>query len=220
MIDDLNRFMHTARLPAEMARRLREYFFQTRHLRESQKHQMLLETMSGSLQAEVAWTVNEQWLNNVHFLRGSSHGFMVQLALQLHPLVFAPGELCPSGLLYIVHRGLALYGGKLLGSGKVWGEDMILASVHLQSKYCARALNFLEVRLSVYFPSPSVTARYSPLLSVAIPRRQVHSIDREELAMIASAFPDDQKRIRSSAIRCAAISRTISPIHRRSQEIA
>ena len=44
-----------------------------------------------------------------------------------------------------VHRGLALYGGRLLSHGKVWGEDMLLTAEHLRSQNCARALNYLEV---------------------------------------------------------------------------
>ena len=36
----------------------------------------------------------------------------------------APGEIAVPGHLYIVHKGLALYGGKVLGAGKIWGEDV------------------------------------------------------------------------------------------------
>ena len=42
-----------------------------------------------------------------------------QVALSLSPIVFTPGELAINGYLYIVHRGIALYGGRVLTSGKV-----------------------------------------------------------------------------------------------------
>ena len=42
-----------------------------------------------------------------------------QIALSLTPLVFTPGELAINGYLYIVHRGIALFGGRVLTSGKV-----------------------------------------------------------------------------------------------------
>ena len=58
-------------------------------------------------------------LRHVWFLRGAEQGFVIQLALQLTPMVFAPGELAAAGYLYIVHRGLALYGGMVLTFGKV-----------------------------------------------------------------------------------------------------
>jgi len=63
----------------------------------------------------------------------------------------------------------------VLTSGKLWGEDMILMSAHLQSKYCARAMNYLEV----------------------------YMISREELVDVARNFPLTFKRIRRSAILMA-----------------
>ena len=42
------------------------------------------------------------------------HTFLLwQVALKLVPMVFAPGEIAPAGHLYIVHRGIALFGGKV-----------------------------------------------------------------------------------------------------------
>ena len=59
--------------------------------------------------------------------------------LNLVPIVFAPGETVFGTSLYVVHRGLALFGGKLLKAGMVWGEDMLLEASHLRSPFCARA---------------------------------------------------------------------------------
>ena len=53
------------------------------------------------------------------FLKGTEIGFMVQVALSLKPIVFAPGERPSAGRLYIIHRGIALYGGRMLTAGKV-----------------------------------------------------------------------------------------------------
>ena len=69
---------------------------------------------------------------------------MAQLAMRLEPMVFAPSELVPVGKMYICHRGIALYGGKIMTAGRVWGEDMILESLHLIKAYSARAMNYLE----------------------------------------------------------------------------
>ena len=44
----------------------------------------------------------------------------------MQPAVFAPGELATPGYFYVIHKGVALYGGRVLTSGKVWGHDMIL----------------------------------------------------------------------------------------------
>ena len=43
---------------------------------------------------------------------------LVQLSLRLTAQVFAPGEIAPQGYMYIVHRGVALYGGKVFGAGE------------------------------------------------------------------------------------------------------
>ena len=131
--------------------------------------------MSPQLLGEVAWEVNSRWLRKVWFLREAEQPFLVQVAITLGAMVFAPGEMAGNGFLYIVHRGIALYGGKVLTSGKLWGEDMILMSTHLQSKYCARAMNYLEV----------------------------YMISREELVDVAKNFPETFKRIRRSAILMA-----------------
>lgn len=44
----------------------------------------------------------------------------VEVAMSLTPKVFAPGEVAPKGYLYVINRGLALYGARVLTAGKVW----------------------------------------------------------------------------------------------------
>ena len=121
----------------------------------------------------VVWKINERWLRHVWFLRKAEDKFMVELSLQLVAAVFAPAELCPAGYMYISHRGIALDGGKVLTSGKVWGEDMILSSVHLRSKYAARCMTYVEV----------------------------YMIGRDTLLEIAEKFPPTLRIIRRSAFR-------------------
>lgn len=174
-MDDLNTFVRVQGFPQELSVRLREYFNQTKHLQMASSHRALLRMMSPSLQGEVALRCNERWLRRVWFLDGAEPEFMVQVALNLSAMVFAPGELAASNYLYIVHRGLALYGGRVLSAGRVWGEDMILQSTHLQTKYCARAMNYLEV----------------------------YMIGREELLELATHFPETWLSIRRHAVRLA-----------------
>ena len=174
-MDELNSFMRRQHLKNELQQRLREYFHQTHHLRIAAKQRELITLMSDSLQSEVAWSCNRQWLQRVSFLREAPLPFLVQLALCLTPHVFAPGEVIPVGRLYIINRGLAVLGPRLLGSGRVWGDDVILTSEHLRLNFVARAMNFLEV----------------------------FSIDREQLSTLADSFPDVARIIRKAAIRLA-----------------
>jgi len=172
-MDNLNRFMSQQGLPQEMRQQLREYFFQTRHLQIARANKLLIENMSPMLQGLVVWKVNEKWLRHVWFLRSAEDAFMVQLSLHLTAAVFAPAELCPQGYMYIIHRGIALYGGKVLTSGKVWGEDMILQSAHLRSKFAARCMTYVEV----------------------------YMIGRDDLLALAIRYPATLKIIRRSAFR-------------------
>lgn len=118
-MDDLNRFMSLQGLDSDLRARLREYFHQTKHLRVASAHRRLISQMSPTLQSKLTLMCNERWLRRVEFLDGAEEGFIIQLALQLTAMVFAPAELAPPGYLYIVHRGVALYGGRVLTAGKV-----------------------------------------------------------------------------------------------------
>ena len=175
MMDSLNSFMSRHRMPHEMRRRLREYFHQTQHLRIAARQKELIDFMSPSLQSEVAWTCNKQWLQRIWFLNEAPVKFLVSLAKSLTAFVFAPGELAPLGYMYIINRGLALYAGKLLGAGKVWGSDVILRSEYLRYAYCARAMNYLEV----------------------------FAINREDLEIVSDRFPAMARIIRREAVRLA-----------------
>lgn len=124
---------------------------------------------------QVAWECNKEWLSRVWFLSTSTQPFLVQLSLRLTAQIFAPQEICPPCRLYIVHRGVALCGGKVYTGGGVWGEDMLLTSQHLQKPFCARAMIFLSV----------------------------FSLSRYELMECASFFPIEYRKIRSTAITLA-----------------
>ena len=90
-------------------------------------------------------------------------------------MVFAPGEVAPPGQLYIIKGGLALFGGRVLGKGSVFGDDVILTSAHLLQGFAARAMNFLEVL----------------------------TITREELEQTAAAFPEVARDLRKKSVRLA-----------------
>jgi len=174
-MDDLNVFMSNKRLPTDMRRRLREYFHQTKHLQMSSAQNHLYSMMSPSLQGEVAWAANRRWLERIPFLHHCGADFKVDLAMKLTARVFAPGEQAPGGHMYIINRGLALYGARVLTAGKIWGDDVILLSDQLRSRFCARAMNYLEA----------------------------YTIDRETLFDIASYYPRSHRAIRRFALLMA-----------------
>jgi|TARA_B110001469_G_C9575785_1_gene285554 hypothetical protein len=169
------RFMVSTNIPKDMQTRLREYFHQSKHLADTVTRRNLLDKMSPQLAGEVALQVNEKWLRRVWFLTGAGQEFVVQIALQLQAMVFTIGEVVNNGYLYIINRGLALFGGRVLTAGSVWGEDMLLDSQWLVSKCCARAMTYLEV----------------------------YTISRDQLMDAASHFPYTRAHLRRCAIRLA-----------------
>ena len=169
------RFMGATNIPKDMRMRLREYFHQSKHLADTVTRRNLLDKMSPQLAGEVALQVNEKWLRRVWFLNGAGQEFVVQIALQLQAMVFTIGEVINNGYLYIINRGIALFGGRVLTAGSVWGEDMLLDSHWLMSKFCARAMTYLEV----------------------------YTIGREQLMEAASQFPYTRKHLRRCAVRLA-----------------
>lgn len=184
---DLNKMMSREDLPNEMRARVREYYQQTVHVRFTERRSELLELMSPALQAEVAWECNKAWLQRIWFLKGASQALLVQLALRLVPHVFAPGEICPPGRMYIVHRGVALYGGRVYGTGTVWGDDCILHNKRLQHEYSARAMIFVSL----------------------------FTLSREDIEEVAVLFPDEYPEIRRCTVRLAlrrAFTRTLEII--------
>jgi hypothetical protein len=112
--------MSREQLPSEMQRRLREYFHQSQHIRLAEQQRTLLTAMPPSLKGEVSWQTNKRWLSQIWFLRGTSTQFMLGLAMALHAMVFAPGDMAPRGYLYIVQKGIALYRARLIIKGRVW----------------------------------------------------------------------------------------------------
>ena len=155
-----------------MRRRLREFFHNSKHNRFAERRRQLFEYMSPTLQGEVAWQINHRWLDKVRFLSGTQRPFLVEVACNLHSIVFAPADLCPPGFLYIVHAGVALRCGQFLHKGRVWGEDMILQSVHLRVHHAARAMGYLTC----------------------------FNMNRIELMSIASKYPMTVKRLRRYAV--------------------
>ena len=79
----------------------------------------------------VIWC-NARWTQRVWFLHSTSDGFKFDISRALQIRLFAPKELVPTGELNIVHRGEAMYNGKVLTRGQTWGEDIILSSVRLR----------------------------------------------------------------------------------------
>ncbi len=175
LMDRLNRWMALEELPGELRSRLREYFHHQKIIRAAESQKELLSRMSPSLRGEVAWQCLGPWLGKVRFLKAAQREFLVEIAVNLSCIVFAPSDLAPPGFLYIIYDGIVVKSGRLLVKGGTWGEDMVLQSQWLIDSRPARATSY--------------TATFY--------------IDRVGLISVAERYPASLKAIRRFAIRLA-----------------
>ena len=141
----------------------------------------------------VIWC-NARWTQRVWFLHSTSDGFKFDISRALQIRLFAPKELVPTGELNIVHRGEAMYNGKVLTRGQTWGEDIILSSVRLRKSNPNPNPN----------PTPTPTPHQVKLRKSnsarAIQFLEVMQLSRERLVRIIANHPKDGTKIRSQAL--------------------
>ena len=109
----------SAVLPDLMRRRLREFFLQRKHVRVEQRANMVTQQMSSALQTEVTLYCYGDWLSRIYFLRGCEPPCLVQMAIAMQPVVFAPSESPPPRHFYVLKKGIVAYGPRLITSGKM-----------------------------------------------------------------------------------------------------
>jgi hypothetical protein len=102
--------------------------------------------------------LHNEWFEKVRFFKQTpkeeKDRFIIAIAFALKLQLFARGdqiirlgELCDQ--MYIVYKGLAALLGRVLGVGKVLGEDMILCLHHKEWRrhYSAKALTFAQLHM-------------------------------------------------------------------------
>lgn len=186
-LDQLNHFMRTRELDAEMRVRLRSYFHYSRNVRQVRTDAQLLERMSPLLRGTVALEANRKWLDRVWYfsmetlpkgdwkLRTEHEAFISQLAMRLQPFAFVREEKVPIGALHILQKGLVMRGFVFLSPGRVWGYDMLMQDKHhhLVNRTPAIALTYIEVI----------------------------ALARDDLMESAEGFPSAERRIRAARAR-------------------
>ena len=146
-LDGLNEFIKTNELPKEMGRRLREYLHQMKGTQLQEYASRALPSLSPALQIEVVLHCHRHWLDAIWFLRGVEEVVLVKLAMSMGHRVLAPGEVAPLRALYVVSRGMILFGGRVLTRGMPWGDDVILHNDKHFSPYLARAMSYCDTQV-------------------------------------------------------------------------
>ncbi len=177
-MDALNYFMRERDLPRGMRMTLRDYFSNARLVMQLNDDADLLDRMSPLLQGAVALVANKRWLDHIWFFRGietakGGSDFIAALAKALVIRSYVAQERLPVGQLYILRRGFVVKMWRFLGSGKVWGEDVIMLNRDLVDHSQAVALTYVEA----------------------------YTLRRNDLMEVLAEFPGPAKRVHKAARR-------------------
>ena len=157
-MDNLNRFIDFYQLDPDLARKLREYFFETRANRAAETRQEICAEMSQDLKEMTLQVIHGPWLHKVPFFKGMhfkgsegklmvppvSEAFLAQVTTELRSEVFAPTERPPLGRLYVISKGSARFKGKVRQVGFSWGSiDVMLPNAPVPKR--AVAITYLHV---------------------------------------------------------------------------
>lgn len=174
-LDDMNRFILVNNVPKEMARRLREYLLQQKDHLLQEEAARAVPMLSTALQIEVVLHCNRDWLDAVWFLRELEEVCLVKICGNLAVKTLAPGELAPLRCLYVISRGLVLFGGRVLSAGQWWGDDVILSDSRYFLPHVARAMAYSDM----------------------------FTLSRDELLASVEHFPDSWRRLRQCTVKLA-----------------
>lgn len=144
-LDDMNSFIRDYDIPTTLQLRLREYLHHQKDVQLRVQSARAIPMLSPALQVEVIMHCHRHWLDSIWFIRDMEASCKVRLAMSMESHVLAPGEVAAGRQLYVLSRGLVLYGGRVLSSGKTWGEDIILHNQANSLPFVARAMTYVDL---------------------------------------------------------------------------
>eukprot|EP00397_Hematodinium_sp_SG-2012_P014665 GEMP01014916.1.p1 GENE.GEMP01014916.1~~GEMP01014916.1.p1 ORF type:complete len:724 (-),score=127.36 GEMP01014916.1:675-2846(-) len=176
-MDELNYMMNDRQLDTGLKCRIREYFYQSRHLQRAVKYSDLMAQMSPALRGEISVLQGVFGSFKCLFFSSLSSELIVLISQRLIHRLYTPNETVTGIALYIVQRGLAARNGKVVTPGSGWGEDFILDAQHLIDASPAVALTYMEAVI----------------------------LTRSILDPLVTSFPTDAKNLRRAVVRLALI---------------
>jgi CRP-like cAMP-binding protein len=157
-MDEVNEYMNARELPLKLRMEIREFYHNTRQSRESKlnsEHQILSD-LSSKLRSKIALSINDQFLRKFPFFTGSDPNFLMELALNMRMIHFAPledviieGEIGHE--MFFIFRGAVEVRKDdtrigILGENQYFGEMAIL-NPDCRRTATVRTLCFCELRM-------------------------------------------------------------------------
>jgi len=137
----------------------------------------------------------------VSFLVGAQRQFLVELAVHLRAIIFAPEDVIHHGNLYIIHDGAVLIRGRVLQKGAWWGEDV----------RCHRAHH--RTGATVLAPNTTLPSCHCMLRLLRVPLRDAEACARGMAPLLTSCpstCPSSQMVLQSIHLRLRHAVRAIA----------
>ncbi|EQC37514.1 hypothetical protein SDRG_05117, partial [Saprolegnia diclina VS20] len=157
-MDEINEYMAARDLPRHLRDEIRDFFQNARKSKENdmQQEQELLNELSAMLRSKIALAINDHFLWKFPFFKGSDPNFIMDLALSMRMICFAPFEdVCVEGELghemFFIFRG-AVEVIKDSMQLTVLGENQYFGEMAILNRDCkrmatVRTLCFCELRM-------------------------------------------------------------------------
>ncbi|KDO26239.1 hypothetical protein SPRG_08314 [Saprolegnia parasitica CBS 223.65] len=157
-MDEINEYMAARDLPRHLRDEIRDFFQNAHKSKENdlQQEQELLNELSAMLRSKIALAINDHFLWKFPFFKGSDPNFILDLALSMRMICFAPFEdVCVEGELghemFFVFRGAV----EVIKDGEqitVLGENQYFGEMAILNRDCkrmatVRTLCFCELRM-------------------------------------------------------------------------
>ena len=169
-MERLAAFMRYRNIPPTLQRRLRDYYAYIWENRLGYDESTVLADLPDSLRAEVALFLRRDFIEHAPLFKGASHELVREMALQLHPVVYTPGDfILQVGQygrnMYFISRGtveiIAADGQTVLNTlneGDFFGE---IALLFIQPRTAsARAVDYCDLYTLDKDTFDHVLARY------------------------------------------------------------
>jgi voltage-gated potassium channel len=182
-LDRLSNFLRYRKIPVELQRQIFEYYSFLWERNLGYDEAVILSELPEVLRIEIAMAMKREFIEKVPFFHGASPQLVREIAVELRPVLFRPGD----DIFRAGEIGRHIY---FISKGTV---DVIAADGHTVVATLTDGAFFGELALLLQRPR-SATVR-------AVDYCDLYSLDKATFEIIVSCFPDFAAHIKEEAER-------------------
>ncbi len=180
-MDKISAFMRSRDLPAELQKRIRDYYNYLWETRRGSLEMEILGVLPRSLQVDVALALNSEILRKVPLFQNAEMNLIRQLVLHLQPVIYLPGDI-------IFHQGEIGHGMYFIARGKVE-----ILNEETGQVYATLPEGSFFGEMSLLFSAPrNATAK-------AVDYCDLYRLDKETFDEVLHGFPVFEAEMRQKA---------------------